>query len=251
MSRNLIRITLATVALALSAAPARAQLYGGYGPWYGYGGWGGYGWGGSTVQGDIAGGLGEFALGAGIFNELTAEAGAIDADTLMRLNQFVFLAQQEANLRNLQRRRAIRDAIVRAGERTYRRLRDDPDAHDIATGDALNAALDDLSNPRVSLNVLKRARVRLGGRVLRDIPLVCPRENPASRATASDLLPTTGGRPDATLVTLLNVMTENHLRFGVARTPGQRLVCEQLYEQLDALRDEAKPMTAVANRVRR
>jgi hypothetical protein len=82
------------VTLATQAIPAQAQFYGGYEP---FGWWGWYGGAGSTVQGDIARGRGQFAVGAGIYNELTAQADAINADTLWRWNQYLYLSQQEAN----------------------------------------------------------------------------------------------------------------------------------------------------------
>jgi hypothetical protein len=153
------------IILALTAGEARAQYYGGYGPW-GWGGWAG----GSTVQGDIARGLGFFELGAGAYNEATARANAINADTIMRWNEYMFLAQQEANRREYLRmaRRMRRDAA--AGEAMYKRVRDNPDDPDITNGDALNAILDQLSDPRVHSSALRSIRTPIIGKVIREIP---------------------------------------------------------------------------------
>src|SRR5206468_1518000 len=71
--------------LALTSGAARAQ-YGYPVGRYGFGGWGG----GSTVQGDIARGLGNLAAGAGAYNEQTAVANSINADTVMRLNHYIY-----------------------------------------------------------------------------------------------------------------------------------------------------------------
>ncbi len=56
---------LLVVMLSVPGVSAHAQ----YGYPAGYGGWGG---GGSTVQGSIASGMGQFAAGAGAYNARTA-----------------------------------------------------------------------------------------------------------------------------------------------------------------------------------
>ena len=195
MQRFLWLSTTLVVALSTQATPARAQVYYGYGPFTG--GWGGYGYGGgwsSTVQGDIARGLGEWAIGAGTYNELTAQANSIDANTLIRWNQYVAGVNQTAARSYLGRHRTRRDQIVGAREKTYARLRNHPDPRDITSGDALNLVIDDLSKGRISLHNLKRAKVRIDGSLVRDIPL----QYPAGAITfnVKDLLE---GRPPATL----------------------------------------------------
>jgi len=95
------RLSLALlVVAAVGGEPCRAQYY--YPPGYaGYGwnGWGGGGSGGSTVQGDVARGMGMFAAGAGVYNEKSAVAASINTDTAMRWNQYMWQSQQEANRR--------------------------------------------------------------------------------------------------------------------------------------------------------
>src|SRR4051794_25858537 len=75
--------------LALASGSARAQpIYGG-----GYGGyWGaGYGGGGGqTVQGSVAQGMGMYAMGAGQYNVQTAQARAINTNTAMQWNQYIY-----------------------------------------------------------------------------------------------------------------------------------------------------------------
>jgi hypothetical protein len=223
MQRFLWLSTTLVVALSTQAAPAHAQVYYGYGPFAS--GWGGYGYGGgwsSTVQGDVARGLGELAIGAGTYNELTAEANSIDANTVIRWNQYVAGVNQTAVRSYFGRYRTRRDQIVAAREKTSERLRNNPDPRDITSGDALNLALDDLNNARTSLHNLKRAKVRLDGSLIRDIPLQCPGE--AITFNAKDLLE---GRPPATLAgdgfaAASKALTElSEKLFGEQANPGE------------------------------
>lgn len=327
--QRIFRLTaIVFVTVATRPIPVQAQFYG-VAPW----GW--YGGGGSTVQGDIARGLGEFVVGAGVYNELSARAAAIDADTSIRLNQYIFRAQVNANRTYLARHKSRRDQIVQQREKTYQRLRDRPTAHDIASGDALNVALDRLNNAGISVHTLKGAIARLDGSLVRDIPFQYapqaitfsvnqltqdgpppalkgqgfaseqaafariaeelrkgsgerkePRPEtiaeglelikatwdkvedslPAGSADRRDaeaylkglsglfrmlgtsasevLLAGADGRPETKVRDLLGFMSLHDLRFGVARTPRQRLVYEQLHPILASLCDEVRPADA-------
>jgi hypothetical protein len=158
--------------LATAGGDARAQFFGyGYYP-YGYGGYGWGGWGGTTVQGDIARGLGYFAVGAGEYNRETAIANAINADTLYRWNQYMYLSQLEADRRERLRllRRQQRDSG--AGDLIYQRLRDNPTAGDIANGDALNVMLDQVTDPRIHSSALRMASAPISADVVNNIPFV-------------------------------------------------------------------------------
>src|SRR5208337_2165664 len=87
MTRQSIRACASVFALALIQG-ACAQAQWGYPGGYGGYGWGG--WGGQTAQGDIARGLGAYAMGAGYYNQQTAVANSINTDTVMRWNQYVY-----------------------------------------------------------------------------------------------------------------------------------------------------------------
>ncbi len=156
--------------LLLVALSGQAHAQWGYGSYpYGYGGFGWGGWAG-TGQGDIARGLGYFAMGEGIYNEQTAVARAIDTDTAIRWNQYVYLSQQEATRHYFARRDA---AIARdrdAYDALMKRIQDDPTAHEIENGDALNAALDQLSDPRIHSSALRMADTPISSRTIREIP---------------------------------------------------------------------------------
>ncbi len=165
MSRSLRFAILMLLSVAFPGLSAHAQ----YVYPQGYGGWGGWG-GATTAGGDQARGMGVFAAGAGAYNRSTAEARAINSDTVMQWNQYMYLSQQERNkryyeklARDKQRLNTNRDAI-------YDRLRNNPDSSDIARGDALNVVLDELTDPKIFAKVLKAADTPIPGDLVRNIP---------------------------------------------------------------------------------
>lgn len=145
------------LSLAALSGQARAQWGYGYYP-YGYGGYGWGGWGG-TAQGDIARGLAYFNMGAGIYNVDTAIARSINLDTVIRWNQYVYLSQQEATREYFARRNAAIAKDRNAYDALLKRIQENPTAHDIENGDALNAVLDQLSDPRIHSSASAR-RIR-------------------------------------------------------------------------------------------
>jgi len=151
----------------MASGEAQAQFYGGYGG-YGWGGWGGGG--GSTAPGSIAAGLGYYNMGAGQYNLNTAEANSIDADTLMRWNEYMYESQQVANRREYLRRARLAKRDAQSGDELYKQVRDNPSDRDIQNGDALNAILAQLTNPRVHSTALRLIRTPVGGQAIREIP---------------------------------------------------------------------------------
>ena len=168
--RRRFRVAIA-VAIALGAAhgaSARAQY--GYYP-HGYGGYGWGGWGGAqTPQGNMARGMGAYAAGAGYYNQSTAVARSINADTTMRFNEYVYQSSVEANRQYQKRLAANKASNIQAYDEIQARLRDHPQPRDIYMGDALNVAVDEIEDPRVYSKTLQRAGVKLGGQLIRDIP---------------------------------------------------------------------------------
>jgi hypothetical protein len=136
----------------------------------GFGEFGWAGWGVGTVEGDVAAGLGAFAAGMGYYEKMSAIGHAIDLDTVIRWNEYVNAAAIESNRRRLARsaRESERNAAATAG--ILKRLRDHPQARDIASGDALNIALQEIDDPRVYGRALKAAGVKIGGDTVRNIP---------------------------------------------------------------------------------
>jgi hypothetical protein len=165
------RLRLASgIVLSVAAFSGQAQAQWGYGYYpYGYGGYGWGGWG-ATAQGDIARGLGYFNMGAGVYNRHTAIARAINTDTAIRWNQYVYLSQQEGTREYLVRRDAAIAKDKNAYDALMKRIQDNPTPRDIENGDALNAALDQLSDPRIHSSALRMSDTPISAKTIRDIP---------------------------------------------------------------------------------
>jgi hypothetical protein len=163
-SRWTMALTCAILAAQGTSARAQWDFPMGMGMW----GWGG--WGVGTPEGDLAQGLGVFAMGAGVYNKKTAIAHAIDTDTMIRWNEYVHESQMTANRQRAQRTAQNRERNTRLTEAIQKRLRDNPEPRDISQGSALNAALDDISDPRVYVKALQAAKVPIGGETIRNIP---------------------------------------------------------------------------------
>jgi hypothetical protein len=88
----------------------------------------------------------------------------------MRWNQFMFLGQQEANQREYLRRARLMKRDAKSGDALYAKVRDNPDERDIRNGDALNAILDQLTNPKVHSTALRMIRTPVSSKALREIP---------------------------------------------------------------------------------
>jgi hypothetical protein len=125
---------------------------------------------GSTVQGDILRGQGVTYKGAALLYLNAAKARSIDADTLMRFNQYVYDSLQEYN-----RQRALRLAGKAANRNAnlaviLRRLRESPTESDVTGGDALNIVLGELCNPSITPSSWRAARVDLPADTIRRVP---------------------------------------------------------------------------------
>lgn len=88
----------------------------------------------------------------------------------MRWNEYLYRSQREANRRERMRlaRRARRDAS--SGDLVHERLLKNPTADDIADGSALNAVLEQLSDPSVHSSSIRQATVKLPGKLVRAVP---------------------------------------------------------------------------------
>jgi hypothetical protein len=156
-------------------------------------GWGG--WGASTLEGDVARGLGSFAMGAGFYNRQTAEAESINADTVMRFNEYLYEAQRNATRMYHARlaERQLRNINMR--DQIRQRLRDNPERADIHRGDALNVILDEINDPRVYFRQLPGGKAKIGGSLIRNIPF-----QKASAAITVSIYQLVDGGPPAALL---------------------------------------------------
>ncbi len=178
-----------TMALgATQGASARAQ--------YGYGAYGGWGGGGQTPGSSLARGMGVYAAGAGQYNVETAQARSINANTRMKYNEYMYLSTQNETAKHHALVAGQQAENIKVQNEIHAKLRDHPDQHDIYMGDALNVAVEEIEDPRVYSKNLNKARVTIGGKLVRDIPF---RYAPACiTTTIHDLVQ---GPPPAPLMT--------------------------------------------------
>ncbi|SIO60337.1 hypothetical protein SAMN05444166_6356 [Singulisphaera sp. GP187] len=135
----------------------------------GYGGWGGWGGGGSTVQGSIASGMGNYAAGAGAYNVQTAQARSINANTAMQWNNYMYAVNKQNAATNLARRQKQQQNVNESADATFKRLHDNPDPHDVHTGDALNVVLTELANPKVYTQFVQKSAQPIDSKLVKNI----------------------------------------------------------------------------------
>ncbi len=162
MVRFMRRALFLGLILSISAVSAQAQ----YGR---YGGWGGWGGGASTLQGSEMRGAGVAAAGAGAYNQQTAVARSINANTAMQVNQYMYEVNK-TNAKYYYTRSANKQKEESStGEAIYKRLHDNPSGYDIHTGDALNVVLDELTNPAVYTQVITGATRPIDSMLVKNI----------------------------------------------------------------------------------
>jgi hypothetical protein len=125
---------------------------------------------GSTYEGDVLRGQGLMLSGAGLYNYYTAEAFAINTDTMMRLNEYIYQSLKNEN-REKAARRAARAAEDRENYKKYQeRIRNNPEELDVMKGDALNSLRERLASPAIHPSAFRRSPVPLPADVARTIP---------------------------------------------------------------------------------
>jgi hypothetical protein len=159
------RLSLGLVLLLfVTNRDARAQ--------WGHGGWGWGGWGASTPIGDIERGAAMYAAGAGMYNLNTAQANSINADTVMRFNNYVYQAALESAYMYNSRKAANIQHNKQMYSARQRMLRDNPGPVDVANGNALNAAVDDLNNPKIGSAAIRAAHLPVSASLIAEMPFV-------------------------------------------------------------------------------
>ena len=117
-------------------------------------------------------GAGQFAMGAGVYNLDTAQARSINADTAVRWNQYAYLSTMEQGRRYAERKHAEFQKNRALYHARQKQLRDNPSNRDIETGDALNVAVADLSDPRLGSAALRAAKVTVPASLIATVPFV-------------------------------------------------------------------------------
>lgn len=157
MFRSLKPAFLMALCLAIPAVPARAQ--------YGWGGWGG-----ATAEGSRAMGAGVYAAGAGAYNEQTAQARSMNAQTAMQWNNYMYQCNQRNAANEVLRMQRRQQAVVGTQKAAYDRLHNNPEPRDIHDGDALNIVLTELVNPKVYTQVVQKSTQPVDSRLVKTIP---------------------------------------------------------------------------------
>lgn len=136
-------------------------------------GWGGWGMMSATVEGHAMMGAGMLAEGLGIYNLNTAQAESINADTVMRLNEYLYQSSQVARENYFKRVAARRQLRNDALSQIEQQLLYTPSQADVFSGDALNAVLRQLQNPNVPMSVITNldADITIPGDQIRLVPL--------------------------------------------------------------------------------
>ena len=160
-------MSLAFVSLVVVSAAGEARAQFGYPSGYGAYGWGGWG---STPGGSMARGLGMLSMGRGLYNENTAVARSINANTVMRWNNYVYQATQASAQRYAARSQARVDRAIRDLAGIQDRLRNHPEPRDITDGDALNVLLEVLLNPASADRSLQVIQTPLRPEAISNIP---------------------------------------------------------------------------------
>jgi hypothetical protein len=151
---------------SMAGGEARAQW--GYGGW----GWGGWGGGGTTPQSAALQGAGYYAMGAGVYNLDTAQAMNINARTASQWNDYVAQVTHESaqiHASRVHKDMAKNQALYNAHQQ---QLRDNPGRHEIENGDALNLAVQDLSDPRLGSSALRAAKAPVPATLIAEVPFV-------------------------------------------------------------------------------
>jgi hypothetical protein len=125
---------------------------------------------GSTWQGDYLRGVGIAAYGMGVYNEKTAIANQINANTFIMMNEYFAAVAKQGAWENAERRRQELRKINDLRKQIYERLHDNPELRDVFTGDALNVTLSDLTDPKIDDSTSRFAQVPLDPGIIRQIP---------------------------------------------------------------------------------
>ena len=169
MRRDFRRLLYGFAIIATVGGQTQAQYY--YPGGYGSGGYGFGGWGGTSAVGDIARGYGAYAAGLGTYEVEDAQAGSINTDTVLRLNQYLYQSQVEAQRRyNAQQTRRLN--LDKAHYDAHlEQIRDHPTESNIDSGDALNAILNQISDPKILTgSALRLANGSVSPKAIKEIP---------------------------------------------------------------------------------
>ncbi len=125
---------------------------------------------GSTAQGDYLRGVGIAGMGMGLYNRNTAMANAINTDTAIRLNEYIYGCLMNENKKNAEHRQMIAQRAKDLMSKIRERIAQHPEARDVRVGSALNVILGQLDNPRIQESSSRSVAVPLSVDEVRRIP---------------------------------------------------------------------------------
>jgi len=125
---------------------------------------------GSTAQGDYLRGVGVASFGMGIYNRETAVANSINADTAIRVNEYIYGCLMNENKMNAEHRQMIAQRAKDLMGKIRERIAQHPEARDVRKGDALNFILEAINNPKIQQSVSSSVAVPLSVDEVRRIP---------------------------------------------------------------------------------
>lgn len=125
---------------------------------------------GSTAEGDYLRGVGVAALGIGIGSHQMAIANSINAETAIRINEYVFACLMNENRMNAEHREAMAQKDKELYNKIRQRIAQHPEARDVRKGDSLNLVLEELNNPKIQDNVSRSNAVPMSVDEVRRIP---------------------------------------------------------------------------------
>jgi hypothetical protein len=111
-------------------------------------------------------------MGAGMYNLDTAQARSINADTAMRFNEYTAAVSDESArvyaARNNQQYARNRSAY----ETRRQQLRTTPEKRDIESGEALNLAVEDLSDPKLGSAAMRASKAPVSASLIGTVPFI-------------------------------------------------------------------------------
>ncbi len=113
----------------------------------------------------------------GLYNLNSAQADAIDARTMITWNEYIYSCLEAENQLNQGSRTARRDRLRRQYRERKERIAYNPSELDLFNGDALNALLEQLSNPKIHPYVLKKSGESIPGETLQRCAFRYPSQN--------------------------------------------------------------------------
>ena len=122
---------------------------------------------------------GFYAMGAGVYNYDTALANNINGQTAIMMNNAWATAQREDNIMHEKRVEYDAQKVRTLYNQHIQQLRDRPGKREIENGDALNLAVQDLSDPRLGSSALRAANATVPAGLIADVPF----QNASERVT--------------------------------------------------------------------